>query len=116
MKKARKSLRRRIAFAYLAFALGSTVFFAIIAAIAVEGIEEHLVDTRLEEVALWASPRAASGLPVAMPAGLSFHHGEAIPASLRGFSEGSVREVHVDGVGLHVLTGRDAAGPYIVVD
>lgn len=116
MKKARKSLRRRIAFAYLAFALGSTVFFAIIAAIAVEGIEEHLVDTRLEEVALWASPRAASGLPVAMPAGLSFHHGEAIPASLRGFSEGSVREVHVDGVGLHVLTGRDAAGPYVVVD
>jgi signal transduction histidine kinase len=113
--KARKSLRRRIAFAYLMFAFGSIVFFAVIAALAVEGIEEHLVDNRLEEVALWASPRAAGGLPVAMPAGLSFHHGDAIPASLRGLSEG-VREIDIDGVGLHVLSGRDAAGPYVVVD
>ncbi|UUZ56219.1 hypothetical protein LP419_13710 [Massilia sp. H-1] len=64
--KARDSLRRRISVAYLLFTLGSTAFFATICAIAVEGIEMRLVDARLKEVAIWASPRQASGLPVAM--------------------------------------------------
>jgi signal transduction histidine kinase len=113
--RARNSLRRRIGVALLLFAVVVTLFFAIIAAVAVEGIEEHLVDNRLEEVATWASPRFASGLPVAMPAGLSFHHGKSIPVSLRGLPPG-VQEVHVDGVGLHVLSGSDLAGDYVVVD
>jgi signal transduction histidine kinase len=47
--------------------------------------------------------------------GLRFHRGDAIPRSLRGLPEG-VSEVDVDGVGLHVLSGVDAAGPYAVVD
>lgn len=111
----RDSLRRRIAVAFMLFACVSTLFFAITAAFAVEGIEQHLVDDRLEEVAMWASPRYASGYPVAMPAGLSFHHGKAIPAALRGMPHG-VREVQVDGVGLHVLSGRDPAGEFVVVD
>ena len=109
------SLRRRIVFAYLLFAVGASLLFAVIAAIAVEGIETHLVDNRLEEIAAWASPRYAGKLPVDMPAGLSFHHGDAIPLSLRGLPPG-VGEVHVDGIGLHVLSGRDALGPYVVVD
>lgn len=113
--RARDSLRRRIAVAFLVFACVSTLFFAVTAAFAVEGIEQHLVDDRLQEVATWASPRYASGYPVAMPAGLSFHHGSAIPASLRGLPSG-VREVHVDGVGLHVLSGKDPAGDFVVVD
>ena len=69
-----KSLRRRIVVAYLLFAAVASLFFAIIAAVAVEGIEVKLVDERLEEVAAWASPRQAGGLPVEMPAGLSFFH------------------------------------------
>lgn len=109
------SLRRRIAVAYLLFALGSSLFLAAIAIVAVEGIEVHLVDNRLAETAAWAVPRHAAGLPVAMPAGLSFHHGDAIPLPLRKLQEG-VAEVHVDGIGLHVLAGKDDAGNYVVVD
>lgn len=113
--KARNSLRRRILVAYLLFGLGSTVFFAISGAIAVEGIEDRLVDDRLKEVALWASPRQASGLSVAMPAGVTFYHDADIPVSLRTLPEG-VNDVTVDGVGLHVLSGRDENGPFVVVD
>ncbi len=109
------SLRRGIALAYLWFALGSSVFFALVAIIVVEGIEVHLVDNRLAEVAAWASPRHAAGLPVAMPAGLSFYHGATIPLSLRNLPPGA-GEVHVDGVGLHVLAGKDDTGDYVVVD
>ncbi|NHZ83653.1 HAMP domain-containing protein [Massilia sp. CCM 8695] len=113
--KPRNSLRRRIAVAYLLFALGSSLFLAAIAIAAVEGIEVHLVDNRLAEAAAWAAPRHAGGLPVGMPAGLSFHHGAAIPEPLRHLPEG-VGEVHVDGIGLHVLAGKDASGDYVVVD
>src|SRR6185436_11581163 len=109
------SLQRRIVFAYLLLALGSCVFFALIAAVAVEGIEQHLVDNRLISVASWAVPRYAAGLPVEMPAGLIYHHGDSIPLSLRKLPEG-VQEKFVDGVGLHVLAGRDAHGEYVVVD
>lgn len=109
------SLQRRIVVAYLLLALGSCVFFALLAAVAVEGIEQRLVDERLMSVASWASPRHAAGLPVEMPAGLIFHHGDSIPLSLRGLSPG-VQEKVVDGVGLHVLAGRDADGDYVVVD
>ena len=111
----RDSLRRRVAVAYLLFASVAGLFFAISAFVAVEGIEERLVDDRLKEVAMWASPRYASDLPVAMPAGLSFHHGTSIPASLRGLSPG-VHNLNVDGVGLHVLAGNDTGGDYVVVD
>ncbi|OFA00065.1 sensor histidine kinase [Duganella phyllosphaerae] len=110
-----KSLRRRIVVAYLLFAAVASLFFAIIAAVAVEGIEVKLVDERLEEVAAWASPRQAGGLPVEMPAGLSFFHDAEIPQSLRGLPQGA-NEITVDGVDLHVLAGRDAAGDYVVVD
>ena len=111
----RNSLRRRIALAYLLFASVSTLLFALIATTAVEGIEEHLVDNRLKEVAAWAAPRAAGGMPVAMPTGLSFYHGSAIPASLRQLKAG-ISEVTVEGVSLHVLSERDTRGPFVVVD
>jgi signal transduction histidine kinase len=109
------SLRRRIVVAFLLFGLGSSLFFAVVAAIAVEGIEVRLVDDRLAEVAVWAAPRSGGGLPVEMPTGLSFHRGDAIPLSLRGLAPG-IQERHVDGVGLHVLSGSDGDGPYVVVD
>ncbi|WBS03762.1 sensor histidine kinase [Pseudoduganella sp. SL102] len=109
------SLRKRITAAYLTFATVSSVFFAVIAALAVEGIEVRLVDERLEEVAAWAGPRHAGGLPVEMPAGLSYHLGNGIPRSLRPLEEG-VHEVTVDGVDLHVLKGRNAEGEFAVVD
>ncbi|WP_338770565.1 HAMP domain-containing sensor histidine kinase [Massilia sp. METH4] len=111
----KESLRRRITVAYLTFATVSSVFFAVIAALAVEGIEVRLVDVRLEEVAAWAGPRHAGGLPVEMPAGLSYHMGDGIPRSLRALEEG-VHEVTVDGVDLHVLKGRNAEGEFAVVD
>ena len=110
-----ESLRRRIVVAFLAFGGVCTLFFAAIAAVGVEGIEVHLVDNRLTEVAAWAAPRQTAGIPVEMPAGLSFHRGEAIPQSLRHLPPG-VQEIDVDGIGLHVLAGEDGAGPYVVVD
>ncbi len=106
---------KRIAKAYLLFALTFALFFALVAITVVEGIELHLVDRRLEEVAAWASPRHAANIPVDMPAGLSFHHGAGIPPPLRGLAAG-VEEITAGGVGLHVYSGRDAAGPFVVVD
>lgn len=110
-----ESLQRRIVVAFLAFAAMGTVFFAAIAVVGVEGIEVHLVDDRLTEVAAWAAPRHAAGMSVEMPTGLSFHRGDAIPLSLRHLSPG-VQEIEVDGIGLHVLAGQDSAGRFIVVD
>ena len=110
-----ESLRRRIVVAFLSFAFVCSLFFAAIAVVGVEGIEVHLVDDRLTGVAAWAAPRQRAGMSVEMPAGLSFHRGDAIPQSLRELPEG-VQEIEVDGVGLHVLTGQDGAGRYIVVD
>lgn len=109
------SLKLRITLAYAAYALGFVVFFACIAVLAVEGIEVHLVDHRLRETARWALPRYRAGMPVEMPAGMSFHHGATIPRSLRNLTEG-VHDVTVDGVGLHVLAAADAAGAWVVVD
>ena len=109
------SLHRRIVVAFVSFGIVLSLFFAVLAAVAVEGIEVHLVDNRLAEVAKWALPRQAAGLAVDLPSGLRFQRGSAIPLSLRGLPEG-VTDVDVDGVGLHVLSGADAAGPYVVVD
>lgn len=110
-----ESLGRRIVVAYLLYAVGFVVLFGVIAVFAVEGIETHLVDDRLAEIAAWAAPRHAGKLPVEMPAGVSFHHGAAIPLSLRGMPPG-VHDKQVDGVGLRVLSGRDALGDFVVVD
>ena len=110
-----ESLRRRIVVAFVSFSVVLSLFIGVIAALAIEGIEVHLVDNRLAEAARWASPRQAAGLAAEMPAGLRFHRGSDIPQSLRNLPDG-VSEVEVDGVGLHVLTGSDPAGPYVVVD
>lgn len=109
------SIGKRIVRAYLLFSLGCSVFFAIVAAVVVEGIEYKLVDERLMEVAAWAAPRHIGKLPVEMPAGLSYHHGDDIPISLRNLPEG-IHDIDVDGVGLHVYASQSAAGPYVVVD
>jgi signal transduction histidine kinase len=111
----RGPLQRRIAVAYLMLAIAGCVLFALIAALAVEGIEVRLVDDRLIGVAAWASPRHEAGLPVDMPEGVVFYHGSSIPASLRGLKPG-IGEKVVDGIGLHVLAGKDAAGDFVVVD
>jgi signal transduction histidine kinase len=115
MKYQNWSLKRRILLAYLCHAVCFVAFFALIAVLAVEGIETHLVDQRLRETAKWAQPRYRGGMPVEMPAGMSFHYGAAIPRSLRHLGNG-VHDVKVDGVGLHVLAGSDEKGPYVVVD
>ncbi|WP_409266291.1 sensor histidine kinase [Massilia sp. BHUDP2] len=109
------SLKRRIVVAFVLFGLGASCFFAVIAAIAVEGIEVQLVDKRLEAAVAWAAPRQAAGLDVDMPAGLRFHRNEAIPAPLRGLSDG-VHKVDVGAIRLHVLAGRDARGSWVLVD
>lgn len=110
-----ESIGKRIVKAYLLFALGFSVFFMAVSVVIVEGIEVRVVDHRLEEVAAWASPRHAAGLPVEMPTGISFHHGEAIPQSLRNLPPG-MNDVEADGIGLHVFSARDSGGPYVVVD
>ena len=109
------SLGSRIVKAYLWFALGCSLFFAVVAAFVVEGIEVKMVDERLRDVAGWAAPRHEGKLSVAMPSGLIFHHGDAIPLSLLNLPDG-VQEVAVDGVNLPVFAGRTASGPYVVVD
>lgn len=109
------SLRRRIIAAYMLFAFFVSLVFAVIAALAVEGIEEKLVDERLMEVARWAVPRHGAGMSVQMPAGLTYHHDDDIPRSLRGLPHG-VMEITVDGTDLHVLSDRDEHGEYVVVD
>lgn len=115
MKRAMESLKRRVAIGYTLYALGFALFFTFMVALAVEGIEAHLVDNRLSDVEGWAAPRSVAGLPVEMPAGLSFHRGADIPRALRGLPAG-LQERDVDGVGLHVLAGSDAHGDYVVVD
>jgi len=109
------SLRRRIVVAFVLFGLVASSFFAIIAAVAVEGIEVQLVDKRLEAAVAWAAPRQAAGLDVNMPAGLRFHRAGDIPAPLRGLADG-VHKVDVGAVGLHVLAGHDARGEWVLVD
>lgn len=109
------SLSRPIVGAFILFGVVLSLFFAVLAALVVEGIEVHLVDERLAEVEKWARPRAAAGLPADLPAGLRFHRGEDIPLSLRALPAG-VSEAEVDGIGLHVLSGADDMGPYVVVD
>ena len=109
------SLRRRIVVAFLMFGGGASLFFAFVAALAVEGIEVQLVDKRLEAAVAWAAPRQAAGLDVDMPAGLRFHRGETIPAPLRGLEDG-VHKVDVGTVRLHVLAGHDARGNWVLVD
>ena len=110
-----ESLGQRIVKAYLLFALTFSLFFAVVAVVVVEGIEQRMVFDRLEDVAVWAIPRHAAGLPVEMPAGLSFHRGDAIPLSMRGMAPG-IHDLDVDGVGLHVFAGADQAGPFVAVD
>jgi len=109
------SLRRRIVVAFLLFGIGASVFFAMVAALAVEGIEVQLVDKRLEAAVAWAAPRQAAGLDVDMPAGLRFHRDAQIPAPLRGLEDG-VHKVDVGTVRLHVLAGHDARGRWVLVD
>ncbi|MGJ9418066.1 sensor histidine kinase [Massilia sp. CMS3.1] len=109
------SLKRRILVAFLLFGIGASVFFAAVAAIAVEGIEVELVDKRLEAAVAWAAPRQAAGLDVNMPAGLRFHRNETIPAPLQGMAEG-VHKVDVGDTRLHVLAGHDARGRWVMVD
>lgn len=109
------SLKRRIVVAFLLFGLVSSVFFGVITAVAVEGIEVHLVDNRLAGAAAWALPREAAGFSVDMPAGLRFHRDANIPAPLQHLNDG-VHILNVDGARLHVLAGRDGAGRYVVVD
>ncbi|MFC5514004.1 ATP-binding protein [Massilia jejuensis] len=110
-----ESIGKRIVKAYLLFALAFSMFFMTVAIVVVEGIEMHMVERRLEEVAAWASPRHAGGLPVEMPTSISFHHGDDIPQSLRNLPAG-INDVEADGIGLHVFSGRDSGGPYVVVD
>lgn len=114
MRKTR-SLSRRIIAAFIVFGIVLSVFFAVLAAVAVEGIEVHLVDNRLAEVEKWALPRDAAGLEVALPAGLEFLRGEAIPAPLRTLKPG-INDARIDGMDLHVMAGSDERGQYVVVD
>lgn len=109
------SLSRRIVAVFILFGVVLSVFFAVLAALAVEGIEVYLVDNRLADVEEWALPRRAAGLEVDLPAGLRFHQGDDIPPPLRGLPPG-VSEVDLDGVGLHVWSGTSARGPHVVVD
>ncbi|HEX2604004.1 MAG TPA: HAMP domain-containing sensor histidine kinase, partial [Oxalicibacterium sp.] len=114
-KSAAGSLRRRIIVAYLFFALAICTFFGVLAAVTIEGVEDLLVDEHLRSVAAWASPRHAQGLPVEMPADVSFYHGESIPTELRDLVPG-VAKRDFEGREVHLLVGEDSAGKYVVVD
>jgi signal transduction histidine kinase len=110
-----ESIGKRIVKAQLLFALAFSIFFMTITIVVVEGIEIHMVERHLNDIAAWASPRHAGGLPVEMPTSISFHHGDDIPKFLRNLPPG-INDVEADGIGLHVFSGRDSGGPYVVVD
>ena len=110
-----RALSRRIVLAYLLFAAIASASFAVIAVQAVESVEGRLVNQRLAEVAIWASPRYAGHLPVELPAGLSFHHDAGIPKALRGLPGGASR-IALTGARLHVFSGHDTEGDFVVVD
>ncbi|HEV7856216.1 MAG TPA: HAMP domain-containing sensor histidine kinase [Herminiimonas sp.] len=109
------SLRRRIVVAYLFFALAVCTFFGIVAAVAIEGVEDLLVDEHLRSIASWASPRHANGMPVDMPSAVSFYHDDAIPPELRNIPPGVVKKTF-EGKVVHLLAGQDRNGAYVVVD
>ncbi|NNG22316.1 sensor histidine kinase [Telluria aromaticivorans] len=116
--KSADSLQRRIVVAFLLFGIGASSFFAVVAALAVEGIEVQLVDKRLEAAVAWAAPRQTAGLDVDMPAGLRFHRNGTIPAPLRGLPDG-VHKVDVGDTRLHVLAGHngdDQRDRWVLVD
>ena len=113
--KRSESLQRRILVAFLLFSIGASAIFAVVAAVAVEGIEVHLVDERLEAAAAWAAPREAAGLDVDMPDGLRFHRNAAIPVPLQGLPDG-VHKVDLGATRLHVLAGHDGRGGWVLVD
>lgn len=113
--KRSSSLRRSIVVAYLLFALAICAFFGIVAAVAIEGMEDLLVDEHLRSIAAWASPRHAQGLPVEMPSDVSFYHSDAIPPALRDLSAG-VTKKSFEGKIVHLLVGEDTVGKYVVVD
>ena len=50
-----------------------------------------------------------------MPAGLSFHHDADIPRALRGLPDGA-STIALTGAALHVFSGHDAQGDFVVVD
>ena len=108
-------LSRRILSAFTLFGFVLAGCFSILVAVAVEGIEVHLVDNRLAEVEKWALPREIAGIEVDLPAGLRFHRGDDIPTSLRGLPPG-ISDSASGQESLHVLAGADAFGPYVVVD
>ena len=113
--KRSSTLRRRIVVAYLLFALAICTFFGIVAAVAIEGTEDLLVDEHLRSIAAWASPRHANGMPVEMPHDVSFYHSTAIPSDLRDLPLG-VAKKNFEGKNVHLLVGEDDAGIYVVVD
>jgi len=113
--KLSSSLRRRIVVAYLVFALAVCAFFGIVAAVAIEGVEDMLVDEHLRSIATWASPRHADGLQVEMPSDVSFFHGADIPLELRDLPPGVMKK-GFEGKVVHLLVGEDEGGTYVVVD
>jgi len=110
-----ESLKRGITAAFVLFGVVLSLLVAMLAALAVEGIEVHLVDNRLTDVATWALPRRAAGLGTDLPAGVRFHLGDEIPPRLRGLAPG-IADIELDGKGLQVLSGRSGGTPYVVVD
>ncbi len=109
------TLRRRIVTAYFFFTLAICTFFAIVAAVAIEGVEDLLVDEHLRSIAAWASPRHAAGMPVEMPSDVSFYHGATVPPELRDLPLGVAKQTFENRT-VHLLVGEDSAGRYIVVD
>lgn len=113
MKKS-DSLRRKIIVAYLLFALSICAFVGVVSTIAIEGMEDLLVDEHLRSIAAWASPRHAASLPVEMPSDISFYHG-TVPTEFRNLPIGVGKKIFEDQL-VHFLIGQDAAGVYVVVD
>tara|TARA_R110001599_G_scaffold64023_3_gene179306 strand:+ start:967389 stop:968639 length:1251 start_codon:yes stop_codon:yes gene_type:complete len=109
------SLRHEIVVAYLLFAVAICAFIGVVSAIAIEGMEDLLVDEHLRSIAAWASPRHAAYLPVEMPSDISFYHGASIPPEFRDLPIG-VGKKKFENQLVHFLVGQDAAGIYIVVD
>lgn len=115
MRKAERSLRRRIVAAYVLLAAVLCSVFGAAAFFAVESIEADIIGQRLAAELDRMVGRQRQGLAIELPVGVRAFRGEAIPAEFRHLRPG-LHEIDQGSRTLEVLVGHDGAEPLILMD
>lgn len=109
--RSRDALRARIVAAYVLLACVVCSCFTVVAYVAIQQIENDVVDTRLKRAADQLIARYWQGLPQDLPLKVAMYHGENVPAPLRQLQPGLYE---LDHEALHVLV-RDSRGVRFVL-